>query len=340
MMPLKRTIATPVIRNEPVPADISRTLIVKAVRYKITRSTPENWIRPLIHDEVRNVMAKTENIGMRHFPDPANKIDKGRSCYFINSCKDLGVDGVLFTVCSYQQGHVPESITPDLTSKEAEIKIIELKDEQGNAGELVHSYRCLALGEVIIIESVMGGGGAAGLEKLLGYLFRRYRDKKHPLVDFSDIASSDLRELIQRRGGVERITARLANESKHQGTQYGGMLATLLHKIPGAQQCNVSWEGKDGALDEDQAVALLEEAESDSLAGVTLHFRDGGSVNNLNEYHERKPVRIQLTPEGRPAVTEIEIALKSYMSELRDPRHNGPVKTDGTLKAVKLVGES
>lgn len=322
-----------------MPADTSRTLVVKAVCYKTSRSTPENWIRPLIHDEIRNVMVKTQNIGMRHYPDPANKIEKGRFCYFINSWKDLGDDGALFTVCSYQHGHVPESITPDLTSKEAEIKIIELKDEQGNAGELVHSYRCLALGEVIIIESVMGSGGAAGLGKLLGYLFRRYRDKSHPLVDFSDIASSNLRELIQRRGGVEKITARLATESKYQGTQYGGLLASLLHKIPGAQQCNVSWENKHGTLDEDQAVALLEEADSESLAGATLHFRDGGSVNNLSEYRERKPVRIQLTPDGRPAVSEIEVALKTYMSELRDPGHNGPVKTDGTLRAVKLVGE-
>lgn len=322
-----------------MPADISRTLIVKAVRYKISRSTPEDWVRPLVQDEIRNVMAKTQNIGMRHFPDPAEKIEKGRLCCFINSFKDLGDDGVLFTVCSYHHGHVPESITPDLTSQEAEIKIIELKDEQGNAGELVHSYRCLALGEVIIVESVQGGGGAAGLEKLLGYLFRRYRDKTHPLVDFSDIASSNLRELIQRRGGVDKITARLATESKHQGTQYGGLLASLLHKVPGAQQCNVSWENKHGTLDEDQAVALLEEADSESLAGVTLHFRNGGSVNNLNEYRERKPVRIQLTPDGRPAVSEIEVALKTYMSELRDPSHNGPVKTDGTLKVVRLVGE-
>ncbi|MGH2422664.1 hypothetical protein ACRCF9_19410 [Pseudomonas canadensis] len=322
-----------------MPAHIFRTLIVKAIRYKVTRSTPEGWIRPLIQDEMRNVMAKTSSIGMRHFPDPGIRIEKGQSCYFINSMKDLGSDGVFFTVCSYQHGHVPESITPDLTSAEAEIKIIELKDEDGKAGELVHSYRCIALGEVIIIESVMGSGGAAGLEKLLGQLFRRYRDQAHPLVDFSDIASTDLRELIDLHGGVERITARLAVDSKHQGTQFGGLLASLLQKIPGAAQCNVSWENKDGTLDENQAIALLEEADGQALAGATLHFKNGGSVNNLSEYRERKPVQIQLTPEGRPAITEIEIALKTYLGELRDPGHNGPVKTDGVLKSVKLLGE-
>jgi len=322
-----------------VPAHIPRTLVVKAVRYKIIRSTPEDWVRPMIQDEIRNVMAKTSTIGMRHFPDADKKLEKGQQCFFINSVKDLGLDGVMFTVCAYQHGHVPESISPDLSTAEAEIKAIELKDEHGKAGELVYSYRCVALGEVIIIESVMGGGGAAGLEKLLGYLFRRYRDRAHPLVEFSDIASTDLRELIERRGGVEKITARLALESKHQGSQYGGMLASLLQKIPGAQQCNVSWENKDGTLGEDQAVALLEEADGQSLAGVTLHFRNGGSVNNLSEYRERKPVRIQLTPEGRPAVSEIEVALKVYLSELRDPGTSGPVKTDGTLRSVKLLGD-
>lgn len=319
-------------------AYVSRTLIVKAVGFRVNRNTPEKWVSEKIEKSLSTIAKRSPTIGERHYPEIHN-IEKGSECYFINRMKSYGANGYIFDVCAYTHGHVPESMSPDLSKAEADIKAVVLKDDDGRPGELVHSYRCIALGQIVIVESVKGGGGTAGLAVLLTSLLRRYINPHHPAVDFSDIGSADLRRLIVSRGGVSKVSAKLLQETATSGSTYGNMLSTIRGKVPGANKCLVSWESDDKALGADEAISMLQESEDDSLSSVTLYFRNGGSVSDLNKYRERRPVRIQLVEDGRPAVTEVEAALKDYLKDLSDPRKPGPIMSDGTLKAVKKLNE-
>lgn len=106
----------------------------------------------------------------------------------------------------------------------------------------------------------------------------------------------------------------------------------------GARRCQVIWEADDKAtIDEDAAVDALEEAEDETLAGVTLHFKHGGSVSDLHKYRERRRVYVAALPDGRVSVPAIEKELREYLSFLRDPGFDGPIDSNGILHEAKLV---
>lgn len=316
---------------------INRTLVVKSIAYKLNTRTPEEWQRKPIHHIIHKVFSDTGSLGQRHHPQPGD-IKPNSLCSFINRAKDLGSNGILFDICTYRSGHIPESMTPDLNQNEAVIKPVKITDEEGKSGELVHTYRCIALGDVIIVESVQGSGGTAVLATLLTKLFRRHLDPRHPAVEFNDLGSDDLRQLIASQGGVAKITAKVSIDSGTDGSIYGSMLSNIRTKMPGARKCLVSWDGDDDILSTDLSIDVLEETENESLDSVNITFKNGGSVSSLSKYRERRNVRIQLVDDGRPAVTEIETALKTYLDDLRSPRRASPVNTDGTLKPTKLLG--
>lgn len=317
---------------------VSKTLVVKAIGYKCSRYTDKDWQEPRIDDLVRVVFENCPTMGERHFP-PMGEIEKGDSCSFLNKIKDYKEHGVLFDVCAYTSGMVPESLIPNFSRASADIVPVVLKDNEGNSGELVSNYRCYALGSILIVEMLKGSGGTQGLVFLLNKLLRRVINVRHPLIELSDIASSDLSRLIDSRGGVRKVTARLVDGFGTQSNTYGETLASVRAKVPNANTCLVTWESEsdDKPLGKQEAVSILEEADA-TLSSVTLHFVLGGSVSDLSEYKEKKTVSIQLAPDGRPALTEIETALKTYLNELRDPRRNGPIFTDGRLKKVTKVG--
>ncbi|WP_273228712.1 hypothetical protein [Pseudomonas kuykendallii] len=319
---------------------ISKTLVVKAVGFKCSRYTPKDWKPPHIDNLVRMIFENCPTTGDRHYP-PIGDIEKGASCAFLNKINNYNEHGVLFDVCSYSHGMVPESLVPDFSQASAEIVPVVLQDNEGKRGELVANYRCYAIGSILIVEMVKGSGGTAGLVNLLNKLARRVIEVRHPLVELSDIGSSDLNRLIDSRGGVKKVTAKLVDGFGLQANTYGETLADVRAKVPNANSCLVTWEAdSDGKpLGTNEAVNILEEAEDNTLTAVTLHFVLGGSISDLSEYKERKSVSIQLAPDGRPAVTEIEAAMKKYLNELRDPKKNGPIYTDGRLKKPRLIGE-
>lgn len=316
---------------------VDRTLLVKAVGYKVGHR--KEWTSPRIEDALREALSKAPTIAERHYP-PKDARASGIHCIFINEHKDLKGGGLLFEICTYVHGHVPEGIEPDLSKKKAKVEAVNVRGGDGNPRELVHVYRCLAFGEILLVEFIKGGGGAGALSALLTELLRRHLERTHPALDLADIGSSDLRRLIQERGGVSSITARVVDTSKHvEGSRFAGLLSKAKGWVPGARKCAITWDNESGDLDEDASVSLVEEADHEWLAGVTLKFKRGGSVSDLTKYRERKAVKVQADSFGRPAVSEIETALLEYLGELRDPKRSGPITSDGQLKGVKLIGD-
>lgn len=301
-----------------------------------------DWIPPRIEDELRNIMVNSPKLGERHYPIklPDGEIPSGKQCLFINKAKDLGQDhGVIFEVCAYIKGHIPEAAMPDLESGEAVIKPAPIIDEEGNPKELVYTYRCIAFGQVLIVETLQGAGGIGYLQRLLRALVKKYRPKGHGAIKLQDLVSDDLRALIKSRGGVRSMRASMLHEVAADGSKYSEKLGDLHKAVKGTNRCVVEWVASDnGELDLDEALEAVDEVGDLGLDGVSIAFNDGGGFSELSQYKECKPVRIQLTPDGRPAVTEIELELRKYLLALRDPKNSGPVKTDGTLKKVTTLG--
>ncbi|GEM_PF-4141540 len=317
-----------------------RTLVVKAVGYQAVRATTEDWEPPRIEEELALIKAKAPKVRDRHYPSLAKTIFDGTRCAFINDFKDLGKGkGYIFTVCSYVKGHVPETFSPNMDDPKIDVTMMDLTDEDGDPKELAYTYRCLAFGQVIIVENVPGAGGISTLAKLLRSLLKTYRAKGHGLLELSDIASSDLRSLIDSKGGIRTVRARLVHDARGKGSPFARRLTDLRRTVGGANKCLVSWEADDnGEIDADSAINMLDEAEESALDSVSIEFNYGGGLSDLAEYREKKSVRIQVTPDGRPAITEIEAELRGYLKELRNPNRNGPIRDDGTLKNVKKLG--
>lgn len=319
------------------PARASRTLLAKVIGFKLRGR--KKWSTPRIDAVLREVLSKTPTIAGRHVPDPSSGLN-GQRCAFINRATDYGVGGVMFEVCTYLQGHIPESLIPDLTQREADISVVEIKDADGNKGEIVHSFRCLVLGQVMVMERVRGVPGAASIvQTLLTQLFRRHTaDKTYPALVLVDIVAAELRAMIRAKGGIHRITARLAVDAPAVESRYGGLLSGIRSQVAAASACAVTWEAA-GTLDEDQAVQILEEAEDETLSAVTLHFKYGGSISDLSTYRERSDITVQLLSDGRVAVNEVEAEMRDYLHRLCTGEAIDSIREDGTVTRIKTIGK-
>lgn len=309
--------------------------MVKAVGYKLKHNkTKDTWSPPKIEDEIKKIMDGAITIGERHYPDP-NNIKDGVTCAILFDSKTLE-KGTLFTICSYTKGLAPEAVAPDMESTKLTLQPINLQTPEGKKTELAFSYRCLAFGQIILIESVQGAGGITLLCKLLTFLLKKYSDGPYSSVELYDIASTELRDLIQQKGGVKKITASLVHDIEKDYSNYASQLSEIRNNVKGTNKFICTWEAEETkVLDEEATISLFDEAESEFLDSIMIKFKDNSTITGLHKYKEKRHVQIQLTPEGKVATSEIETELKRYLKELRDPRNKSLITTEGFLKNVK-----
>ncbi|MBA0099823.1 hypothetical protein WH218_12215 [Stenotrophomonas indicatrix] len=321
--------------KKPAVPKARRMLLAKAIGFKAARRS--SWTAPRVNDLLKQVLAKCPTLADRHSPEPIACV-VGQQCAFINRAIDYGEGGVLFEVCAYVKGHVPESIIPDLTKSEAEITAVEIKDDQGKPGELVHTFRCLVLGQVMVMESVRGLGGAAQIvQSLLTNLIRRHTsDKTHPSLVFVDISAPALKQFIESKGGISKITAKIAVDTVESESKYAKVLADARLGVKDAAACAVTWEAA-GTLDTDEAIEVLEDSETEALSAVTLHFKYGGSISDLSTYREKHEVFVQQI-DGRIAVNELQDEMRDYMDHLRKGGAGDTISEDGSLSRIKSIG--
>lgn len=320
---------------------IHRALIVKSINYKANQYTPPDWEPGLVHEELLRAFEATTSIGERRYPDLSREVKDGQLCLFVNTYKPIANGSVLFTVCSYRHGHVPESFNPDFSKQEADVRALDTTDSAGNKGELVFTYRCIAYGQILIVELVQGSGTVVGLQRLLRHLLRKSSGmgRAYPLLELNNVTAPSLRELIESRGGVSKIKATLMVRNDKTTGKYAKTLASLYGKVTGTNKCVVEWESdKNHNLDPDTAIEIFEEASSEFLSGVSLDFKKGGGISDLSEYIEKSVSKIAVRKDGRPDPGAIEYALKAYLLEVCSGNPKSVIKSDGTLKnARKLV---
>jgi hypothetical protein len=300
---------------------MDRTLLCKFVRFKAGRR--KNFLPPSIEGLIRRIFTHGPTVRDRHVP-PILSAQLGDSCVFLNRKVERRRGkqpyGVIFEVGSYVRGHVPEQAAREFQKAELDVTQIPLVTTAGVPREVITRYRCLALGNTLIIELVRGGGGADELAVVLSQLIRFHCDDTLPNIALEDVAAATLERAIAAGGGIDRVTARIARNVNNDNLPYTTSLSQIRSKLAGAARVTVEWESHDNdQISTRQALnAMAEQSTGGLMDSITLHLKDGGRIDRLKRYRERRVVSVaQARAGGGPVISEIETALWNYIDELR-----------------------
>jgi hypothetical protein len=301
-----------------------KLLYVKRLRFRSGRN--KKFVAPALETLLLAIKKAAPTAIQRHWPLPPaapQTFATGTSCVYLSNIgtrKDQ--DGVYFEVGAYVYGRGEAQVTMDLSGAEPDVTSGPIVDAKGNQRAIVHIYRCVALGETLLIENHKGSGGASALIRLLTAMFRQHYDPTLPTIELIDVASGDLRRDIELGGGVHSMTIKVLDGAPGKDDTYGVPLFSLREKVGGTGKLNVIWEADD-ELDVESVVDAVEESqhEGSSLSGVTLHLNDGPNITQLGRYRARKKVDITVDAHGIPHYGEIKSELFNYLNELRQSKN-------------------
>lgn len=317
----------------------TRTLHLKHARFRSGRK--KDFVPPALDTLLAAVLAAAPNFKDRHFPPPS-ALAMGTPCVFINRMRARKAGGMFFEIYSYTWGAHTSQFRPDFTKATPDITTGPIKDAQGNTREIAYSYRCVALGQSVIVEYNPRAGGLEQLSNLLSYLFHTHVQKGLPTIEFMDVSTKELDKAIAAGGGVDRVMLRLADGGKpSENAWYATRLSELRKKLTGARQVTVTWETDDNVINAKSAMAVIHEfeAEDTTLDKLSLKLKDGQVIPSLTKFREKRVVSISTVPGGGLAITEIESALWHYLDELRTVQAGGwrVIDNEGNFVSGKAV---
>lgn len=294
-----------------------RTLQLKHARFKSGRK--KDFIPPALDQLLLRVKAAAPQFGQRHYPPPT-ALPAGTPCVFLNRIEKRSKGaGVLIEVYSYMFGSQSDQLRPDFTKAQPDVKSGPIIDAQGQTREIVHSYRCVILGQSVLVEYNGRAGGLDQLAHLLAHVFNTYCEKL-PSIEFLDVAASDLEKAIKAGGGVDRIElSLLAGNKPASNFPFARKLSDIGAAVTGAKQVKVVWDTDDNTISPKTAVQIAQEFESEetNLETLTIQLKEGGIIKGLDKYKEKRRIQVQVVPGGKVAVSEIEEGLWNYLDELR-----------------------
>lgn len=320
----------------------NRTLHLKHARFRSGRK--KGFVPPAIDQLLLQVKTKAPNFAQRHFPPP-NALPAGTPCGFINSIKPRNPKhgpGVLFEIFFYTFGTQSDQFKPDFSKASPDIKTGPILDTQGNTREIVYSYRCVALGQSILVEFNPRAGGLDHLSKLLAYVFHTYCQKGLPTIEFLDVSTKEIDKAIKAGGGVDTVMLKMISANKPSSNHgFADTLHNLRKKLTGAKQVTVVWEAEDGVISAKNAIEAAQEYDTDDTAieRMSIKLKDGQVIPALDRYREKRKIVVQTTPSGAVAVTEIEEALWNYLDELRMVQDGGwrVIDDQGNFISAKAI---
>lgn len=300
-------------------ATTSRMLHLKYLRFRSGRI--KNFQVPALETLLLKLKSAAPNFVQRHYPATSG-MPAGTLCAFVDGIRPRNHgDGVHFTVSVYTYGQAVEQIYPDFTKPQPDIQSARIIDKQGHPRDIVHTYRCLALGQALLVEYDRNAGGMDLLSQLLAHVFHNHCDKTLPGIELLDVATSKLDEAIKAGGGVDWVSLRLIGGSKPpQTAALSQRLSELGNQIRGTKRVQVLWEAEDNTLDAKAVIKLAAEyADTDSpLDKMSIKLKNGGSIPSLGTYRERRRLAdVGLTPDGAIIVSDVETGLCHYLDDLR-----------------------
>lgn len=312
---------------------IQKTVYAKKLRFKTGRA--KNFVAPAIEDLLLQLQLAAPTWAKRHWPavPEAGRLDPGVSCSFVRKIVPRAngdQKGVYFEVGSYVNGHAPDQIELDFAAREPDILTEQVRDSSGKVREIVTICRCVALGETVIVENVMGSGGVGAVQRLLSRLFSTYLTygnpvRRHPTIELLDVTSPDLRTAILRGRGVKKVFLRMVDGVDPGDDGWSAPLKLGKQRVRNAEKFAAIWESADdGVLNTDDVVAAVDESleEDTALDKITLELGDGNRLNGLGSYKARSHVFVTMDNAGLLYYSELIEGLWSYLDELRLTRNN------------------
>jgi len=318
---------------------IKRMLHLKLARFRVGRR--KDFVAPALDALLLKVLERAPKYAQRHFPSTEG-LPEGTLCAFISNIrKRKNRDGVMFDMNVYTYGSSVEQFNPDFSKAEPDISQGRIVDREGKKRDILHSYRCLALGQALLVEYNRLAGGMHLLELLLAHVFQRHCDAKLPSLELMDVATSELDKAIKAGGGVDAVSLRLIGGHKPpESAALSLRLSELSKQVKGAKRVKVVWEAEDDVLDAKSVLALANEYadETTPLDKMAIQLKDGGSIPSLEKYRERRRIDVGLTMDGAIIVADIETGLYHYLDELRAVQNGWRVIDDqGNFVAPKVV---
>lgn len=331
--------------KEVVPKQIAKTVYAKKIRFKAGRH------KDFQPEPIEELLTRLQQIAptwsKRHWPvvPDEGRLEPGVACAFIRRIvrRHHGDEkGLYFEVGSYTNGHAPDQMELDFNADEPDITTEPVRDAQGRVREIVIICRCVALGETLIVENVMGSGGVGGVQKLLSRLFSHfltYGDarRKYPTIELLDVTSADLRTAILRGRGVRKVFLRMVEGADPGDDGWAAPLKSSKHRFRNAEKFAAIWESSDNEiLNTDDVVAAVDDSmeEDSALDKITLELNDGNKLTGLGSYKARSQVYVTMDNAGVLHYSELIEGLWSYLDELRISRNNWRlINDDGFFNA-------
>lgn len=318
---------------------VKRMLHLKLARFRVGRR--KDFQAPALDTLMLKVNERAPKFAQRHFP-ATKGLKEGTLCAFISDIRQRkDRDGVMFNMNVYTYGSSVEQFNPDFSKAAPDINQGRIVDSDGKKRDILYSYRCLALGQALLVEYNRLGGGMYLLELMLAHVFQRHCDAELPSVELMDLTTSELDKAIKSGGGVDAVSLRLIGGHKPPETAALSLrLSELNKRVKGAKRVKVVWEAEDDVLDTKSVLALAAEYadETTPLDRMAIQLKDGGSIPSLEKYRERRRIDVGLTMDGTIIVADIETGLYNYLDELRAVENGWRVIDDqGDFVAPKVV---
>lgn len=299
-----------------------RMLYLKRVRFKWGKKKVAS---PTLEDLFASIAKKSSSWIDRHYPLPAN-VKAGDRCTYVGEIQlrpkspDGSGGGYYFTVGSYVHGKGEHQIALVLSGTKPTVESGPLMGTDGKQRALLHEFRCVALGETLIIQNEQGGGGSAALAMLLTNLFRRYHNADLPSIELVDVFSKDLRQIIESEGGAERMRIRMVGAMPADADPektYGGLLTEVKDRVAGAGTFTGEWCAEDGDLDIDSVIDAYNESDDGFLNQVSIKTVDGGWIKALGRYRAAREIHVTVDAHGLEHTSEIMPSLFEYLDDIR-----------------------
>lgn len=281
------------------------------------------------------VRSSTTDWTDRHWPErPASgpEPDAGTRFMYFGDMKrrrtqsDGSGGGFYFTVGSYVYGQGEHQIAVDLRDPEPDINSGPMYDAKGQKRSILHEFRCVALGETLIVQNEQGGGGMPALALFLSNILRKHNPSlKLPNLVFMDVFANKLRKIIEQGGGVKSMQVRVIDGARPTGRATLAIATPLYDAkkaVANTGRLIVRWEADDDdGLDVDTVINTFtagREVASD-LDKVDLETMTGGPIRNIGKYKAKSVIPVTIDASGIEHKNEIKPLLYEYLDDLRTP---------------------
>ena len=267
----------------------------------------------------------------RHDParpaDGAAPIRAGTRCMYIPKTEVRQTQpGIYFEVGSYVHGEAQDQITLDLDQAEPDIVSGPIETRDGKFRSILHTFRCVALGETLLVHNDRGGGGMDALARYLTHLLRRHGYAGLYRLKVDDVFSPALREAIEAGGGAKGIKLDIVGavpDRIPKSQKYGRTLAQFKRLFPDSKKASTTITAP---ADVELAIDEVESAYNESrqvgsvLDQVSIVLRNG-KVTSAGKYRCMGECFVQLDAKGVFNKVELKNGLFVFLDELRMPHH-------------------